>query len=261
MNGPALRSSLLTYHDGNDFVKAIDKIISHARRHHDMHRYAASYFTKFTQGISTINELRLRHPDIIKKARTVELAVYKIKGYMRLVPFDDFLVGTYNSEHILSDFVGMHFQNRYPACHVLTWNETRREGCFTFSNVGPPNQAVICLLLRHPVNQAVSRNLLLQGRLRHFSLANGESFQHFVADMAASLYPEKYGQDMAVFNRHEFDAAWKAFYDTQAIDARINYQRAMKMLGKKHLLDQIGQDSIEAQRVLKKIPKSQKPLF
>lgn len=261
MNGPAWRRLRLICLEGTSIVNAIDKIISHARRHHNLLRYASSYFVKFTQGISTINELRLKYPDIIKKARAVEIAVYKIKGYMRLVPFNDLLVGAYKSEHVVSDLVGLHFTKRYPACHVLTWNETRREGCFTFSGTGTTSQAVIGLLYRHPVNQAISRGLLLHGYMHHFYLSHDESFRQFVADLAALLYPEKYGSEMAVFDRHKFDAAWKAFYDTQAIDSRINYQRAMKMLGKKHLLDQLGQESIEAQRVLKRVPKGQKPLF
>ncbi|HME54754.1 MAG TPA: DUF4130 domain-containing protein [Candidatus Lokiarchaeia archaeon] len=242
-------------------VNAIDKIISHARRHNDLLRYPAAYFARYKQGISTINELRLHHPDIIKKARAVEIAVYKIKGYMRLVPFDDLLAGVYKSEHVLSDLVGLHFAKRYPACHVMTWNETRREGCFTFSGAERSNNAVLGLLSSHPVMMAVSRGLLIQGGSHHFALPRQESFRDFVASLAALLYPEKYGNKIALFDKQEFAEEWKAFYDTQVIDSRINYQRAMKMLGKKHLLDQLGQDSIEAQRVLKKVPKGQKPLF
>jgi hypothetical protein len=262
MNGLAWKNSRHICREVMAIVKAIDKIMNHARRHHDMLRHATPYFAKFTRDVSTINEMRLHHPDILKKARAVEIAVYKIKGYMRLVPFNDLLVGTYKSEHLVFDLVGLHFAKRYPACHVVTWNEARNEGCFTFSEIGQRSQDVRDLLASHHVNQAMDRDLLVHGCLHHFSLAREDTFQHFVACIAAVLYPEIYGDFKATFDRHEFDAAWKAFYDTQAIDSRVNYQRALKMLGKKHLLDQLGQGSIEAQRVLKKIPpRGQKPLF
>nr|MDO8110271.1 DUF4130 domain-containing protein [Candidatus Sigynarchaeota archaeon] len=243
-------------------MRAIDKVIAHARRHHDCLRFPAEYFARFIEGISTLNELRLKHPDIVKKARAVEIEAYKIKGYMRFVPFENLLAGVYRSRHIVSDLVGLQFKKRYPACHVLTWNETTRDGCYTFPEVLGASIDALAPISGHPLRKEIPPGIMLNCILHHFTLTPGTDFKNeFVVDIAKLLFPDNISKIPAVFDKHEFAEQWNVYYDTQAIDSRIDYVRAQKMLGKRHAIDQLGQDSIEVQRVLKKVPKGQKRLL
>ncbi len=243
-------------------MKAIDIVISHARRHHDMLRFPASQVEKMAAGSKTIDELRLRCPGLLKKARAVEIQAYKVKGYMRLVPLRTLLTGTYKSRHVIPDLVGLHFKKRYPSYHVLTWNETRRDGCIT----GPAGSQA-CLGLRElveslPVDGGLASDVLLRGSLYLFqlppttSLANG-----FLPRVVKLLFPGDDSASAHVHDKREFEAQWATFYDTQVIESRVNYERAMNLMGKRQLLDQVGTGSIEAQRVLKRVPKGQKTLL
>jgi hypothetical protein len=243
-------------------VKAIDIVLAHARRHHDMLRNPASRIEQMAGGSKTIDELRLKCSALIKKARAVETEAYKIKGYMRLVPLRTLLVGTYKSRHVVPDLVGLHFKKRYPSYHVLTWNETRRDGCFTAPAGSAPCTAIANLIASLPVDGGLANDVLFRGSLHLFQLSPGMSFATgFLPSAIELLFPGDTAAARHVHDKKEFEAQWAAYYDTQVIDSRTNYERAMGMIGKRYLLDQIGADSIEAQRVLKKVPKGQKTLI
>jgi hypothetical protein len=213
-------------------------------------------------GSKTIDELRLKCPTLIKKARAVEIQAYKIKGYMRFVPLRTLLVGTYKSRHVIPDLVGLHFKKRYPTYQVLTWNETRRDGCFTAPDYPVPPQSLLSMLGSIPIDSCIVEDVLFQGGLHLFQLPPGTSFAtEFLPHVVALLFPGDEATAGQGYDKKEFEAQWATFYDTQVIDSRINYKRAMAMIGRGHLLDQIGADSIEAQRVLKKVSKGQKTLL
>ena len=243
-------------------MKAIDIVLTHARRHHDMIRHPASRIMQMSGDSTTIDELRLKCPDLIKKARAVEREAYKIKGYMRLVPLRTLLVGTYKSRHVIPDLVGLHFKKRYPTYHLITWNEARRDGCFTMPLGSSPGTGISRLIKSHPLDGGLVDDVLFRGGLHLFQLPSCTSFAtEFLPRAIQLLFP---GDEVAashVHDKKEFKAQWAAFYDTQVIDSRINYERATNMIGKRYLLDQIGADSIEAQRVLKKVPKGKKTLL
>jgi hypothetical protein len=243
-------------------VKAIDIVLAHARRHHDMLRHSASYVEHMAGGSKTIDELRLKCRDLLKKARAVEIEAYKIKGYMRLVPLRTLLVGTYKSRHVIPDLVGLHFKKRYPTYHVLTWNETRRDGCFTGPAGSAPCTALLRLIESLPVDGGLVDNVLIRGSLHLFQLPPSTGFAAWFLPRAIEmLFPGDEAAAGYIHDKKEFEAQWAAFYDTQVIDSRVNYKRAQSMIGKRYLLEQIGADSIEAQRVLKKVPKGQKTLL
>ncbi len=243
-------------------MNAVSIVIAHARRHHDMLRHPASYVEHMAGGSKTVDELRLKCRDLLKKARAVEIEAYKIKGYMRLVPLRTLLVGTYKSRHVIPDLVGLHFKKRYPTYHVLTWNETRRDGCFTWPAGSTPCAALLQLIESSPVDGGLVDDVLLRGSLHLFQLPTSTGFATwFLPQAVEMLFPGDEAAADHVHDKKEFEAQWAAFYDTQVIDSRINYKRAQSMIGKRYLLEQIGADSIEAQRVLKKVPKGQKTLL
>jgi hypothetical protein len=243
-------------------MKAIEVVVSHARRHHDMLRHSASYIINLTAGSKTIDELRLKCADLLKKARMVENEAYRIKGYMRLVPMQTLLVGTYNSRHVIPDLVGLYFKKRYPTYHVLTWNETRRDGCYSAPDCSSTSPSLVCLIGSFPIDCGPVGDLLFRGSLHLFQIPPSTSFATgFLPRAVELLFPGDGTASGHPYDKKEFEAQWAAFYDTQAIDTRINYERAMSMIGKRYLLDQIGANSIEAQRVLKKVPKGQKTLL
>ncbi len=243
-------------------AKAIDIVIAHARRHHDMLRHPASYVERLAGGSKTVDELRLKCRDLLKKARAVEIEAYKIKGYMRLVPLRTLLVGTYKSRHVIPDLVGLHFKKRYPTYHVLTWNETRRDGCFTGPASLVPCTEFLRLIGSLPIDGGLVADLLFRGSLHLFQLPPNMGFtMYFLPRAIEMLFPGDKAAAGHVHDKKEFEAQWAAFYDTQVIDSRTNYKRAQSMVGKRYLLEQIGADSVEAQRVLKKVPKGQKTLL
>jgi hypothetical protein len=242
--------------------RTVDMVISHARRHVTMLRYPQQHFEPISSAISTLDEFRLNHPALLQKARAVEIEAYKIKGYTRFIPIGLLLVGSYKSEHVVCDMVGLHFKQRYPSFHVLTWNETRREGCLSIPPGSIASRVAREMVQQHPVQPGFLVDLLMRGGLHLFSLPAGIDFASgFLPPLVSTINP---GNETAIdkkFDKKEFAAEWAAFYDTQVIDTRVNYDRALHLIGKRQLLVQIGQDSIEAQRVLKRIPKGQKSLL
>ncbi|MEX2683844.1 MAG: DUF4130 domain-containing protein [Candidatus Sigynarchaeota archaeon] len=243
-------------------MKAIEKVISHARRHHDMLHYPASRVERMVAGSKSIDELRLKCPGLLKKARAVEIEAYKIKGYMRLVPFKTLLAGTYKSRHVILDLVGLHFKKRYPAYHVITWNETRRDGCVSVPDCSPQVSAILELIALFPVNIGFTGDVLIRGGLHLFQLPPTTSFvENFLPRLIELLFPGTEAATAHVHDKREFETRWAAFYDTQVLESRINYKRAMGLIGKRQLLDQVGVGSIEAQRVLRKVPKGCKTLL
>jgi hypothetical protein len=243
-------------------MKSISIVLAHARRHHDMLRHPASYVEHMAGGSKTIDELRLKCPGLLKKAREVEIEAYKIKGYMRLVPLRTLLVGTYKSRHVVLDLVGLHFKKRYPTYNVITWNETRRDGCFTGPAGSSPCTSLLRLIESIPVDGGFADDVLFRGSLHLFQLPPSTCFgTWFLPRAIEMLFPGDEAAAGHVLDKKEFEAQWVAFYDTQVIDSRINYKRAQSMIGKRYLLEQIGANSIEAQRVLKKVPKGQKTLI
>nr|MDO8088941.1 DUF4130 domain-containing protein [Candidatus Sigynarchaeum springense] len=243
-------------------MKAIEKVISHARRHQDMLRFPASRVERMAAGCKTIDELRLKCPDLLKKARAVEIEAYKIKGYMRLVPFKTLLAGTYKSRHVISDLVGLHFKKRYPACSVITWNEARRDGCVSVPERSPHIAGIRDLIESLPFEGGFASDVLIRGGLYLFQLPPTTSFaDEFLHRVIELLFPGDPAVAAYVHDKREFEAQWAAFYDTQVIESRVNYKRAIALMGKRQLLDQVGAGSIEAQRVLKKVPKGCKTLL
>ncbi len=243
-------------------MKAIEKVISHARRHHDMLRFPASRVERMAAGSKTIDELRLKCPGLLKKARAVEIEAYKIKGYMRLVPFKTLLAGTYKSRHVIPDLVGLHFKKRYPTYYMITWNETRRDGCVSVPDCSPACAEFRALIESLPVDGGLASDVLIRGSLYLFQLPPTTSFaSDFLPRMIELLFPGDEEAASHVHDKREFEAQWAAFYDTQAIESRGNYKRARALMGMRQLLDQVGASSIEAQRVLKKVPKGHKTLL
>lgn len=251
-------------------MKGVDVIKSHARRHHDMLRHPASHVERLAAGSQSLDELRLKCPSLIKKARAVEIEAYKIRGYTRLVPLGpmsgSLLVGTYKSRHVIPDIIGLHFKKRYPGYHVLTWNEIGRDGCYTAPASKPARKPdckdLATLLESIPLDGGMVDDLLFRGSLQLFHLPAGMDFAGvFLPRVVKTLFPENLATIGQKYDKKEFDAHWRAFYDTQVIESRINYDRAMNLIGKGHLINQVGASSIEAQRVLKKVPKGQKTLL
>ncbi|MBN2151045.1 MAG: DUF4130 domain-containing protein, partial [Candidatus Lokiarchaeota archaeon] len=224
-----------------------------------MLRFPASRVERMAGGSKTIDELRLKCPGLLKKARAVEIETYKIKGYMRLVPFKTLLAGTYKSLHVIPDLVGLHFKKRYPSHYVITWNEARRDGCISVPAGPVPNPWLVRLVESSPVDGGLAGDVLIRGGLYLFQMPPETSFAgEFLPSVIEVLFPGDEAAAAHVHDKREFEAQWAAFYDTQVIDSRVNYERATALMGKRQLVDQVGASSIEAQRVLKKVPKGLK---
>jgi hypothetical protein len=237
----------------------LDKLFSHAARHATLLHASATWLESLCESATSIDQLRLKHGDIIKKAHEVETDVYKIKGYMRLLPLGSVLAGKYRCSHVVSDLVGLHFKKRYPAYTVITWNETRCCGAMSFGPEIGDRPVIEAFLATHPLEPVLNRRSAHFFNVREFS-ADGSTFlQEIFPSLLTAIDPSIVPATISPIGS-DYKAEWEAFYDTQAIESRIDYKRAMSKLTKKHLVAQVGLDSIEAKCVYYRITKDQKRL-
>ncbi len=236
--------------------KKIATIVQHAKRHHDFSPNDARAIEIISHGVTSVNQLRIQHPEILKKSKAVANEIQKARGLAHFIPYKDFLIGQYHARHQIEDIIGIHFKKRYPMFNVITFNQASQKGTVSLARcTGPAEQASGL--------RAIGCTVQVGCDLFTFHLGHGETLDRFAINVVSLIHGPG---DLDVngdtlLDDSAFIKDWNAFYGSQCIDSRINYKYAMKMLGKRHVLDNLGHDSIVTQRVFKKIGKDQKTLM
>ncbi|MHA1684628.1 MAG: DUF4130 domain-containing protein [Promethearchaeota archaeon] len=241
----------------------ISRALGYAARHGDWLHKPPRFFDRVRESVEIFDDLRVKHPLVLKKCNKVKRDVHKLKGFIRLVPVKNLLIGPYTSKHAIMDLIGLHFKKRFSTFHVLTWNEALHVGYFSHSSQDANNLAVNQLFSRFKVNSRLGGRMHWTNGRNQFLFelkSNADFYVKFLAKMLEHLYP---GRGVTVDIRKEskkIEKEWNAFYLSQEIHSRQNYEYAMRMLGKAHLLEHFGLGAIETQRVLKRIGDGQKSL-
>lgn len=245
-------------------TKPIQRVLSSAARHASLARSPGGVLQAAARDVQHLDDFKLVHRGVLKKAREVQASAYKVKAYMRLVPWQDLVLsGRYASPHVVEAAVGIHFARRFPAMTTITVNVSSGTCCVSPAASLSRESAGYLQgwAVRRPVPAWRARLLGHPGACTFFQVDRCETIEGVVGSLVALLHPREHASIGFSIDKHEFMEEWMTFYDSQLVESRTNYPYATRMLGIAHAKDQLDPGDVVIQRVIKRIPRNQRTLL